>query len=78
MVVGGGYKIMAGRGWLWFVVNGRGWSHDLVMTIFKFEFALELILSSSWVCVWRKESEGNENFKDGGVPHNGEREQIYK
>ena len=48
------------------------------MTIFKFEFALELILSSSWVCVWRKESEGNENFKDGGVPHNGEREQIYK
>ena len=45
--MGGGCKIMAGRGWLWFVVDGRGWSHDLVMTIFKFEFALELILSSS-------------------------------
>ena len=25
VIVGGGSKIMAGRGWLWIVVDGRGW-----------------------------------------------------
>lgn len=38
MVVGAGSNVMAGRGWLWvlavklwLVVDGNGWSHDLVM-----------------------------------------------
>ena len=33
--MGGGGKIMAGCGWSWVVVDGRGWSHDLIMPIRK-------------------------------------------
>ena len=31
---GGDNKIMANRGWLWQVVDGRGWPHDSVMPVF--------------------------------------------
>ena len=33
MVVGVDGKIMAGSGWSYLVVVGRGWPHDLVMPI---------------------------------------------
>ena len=31
VVLGSGGKIMNGRELSWMVVNGRGWSHDLIM-----------------------------------------------
>ena len=31
VVVGGSGKIVGGRGWLWVVADGRGWSHDVIM-----------------------------------------------
>ena len=31
MVVGNGGKVMAGCGWSLLIVDGRGWSHGLVM-----------------------------------------------
>ena len=40
MVVGGGGKIMAGRGWSWKVVGSRGWSHNLVTLMFIMPFIL--------------------------------------
>ena len=39
--MGGGGKIMGGRRWswvvgkLWLVVDGSGWSHNLVMHVFQ-------------------------------------------